>query len=225
MSTYIFDDEFEDDDPTDELPVLKDVTVGEEIDTTSMPGPQADADHTGQLKNKKRRKARQTTDARDSDAASLRKDLDARNERLAALETEFARLQAKTSSRLAEIEAAVKRLESQIGPRLDEPKEISSAEPGKLVCLTAEEPTEYPLDKPTVTIGRGATCDIQIGTHYVSREHARVIATASGYLIENLGSRNGVFVNAVKVESQELAANDLITIGDTQFYYQAGGNG
>ena len=68
------------------------------------------------------------------------------------------------------------------------------------ICLTAAESTEYLLDKAAVTIGRGASCDIRIGTHYVSREHAKLTITESGCFIEDLGSRNGVFVNAVKVE-------------------------
>ncbi len=129
---------------------------------------------------------------------------------------------AATLSRLAEIEAAIVTLENQMDSEHDEPQIVSPSEPAKLVCLTTAEPTEYPLDKATIMIGRGSSCDVQIGTHYVSREHARITTTDSGCLIEDLGSRNGVFVNAVKVERQDLVTDDLITVGDTQFRYQAG---
>ena len=140
---------------------------------------------------------------------------------------------ARTLSRLAELEAAIVSLEDQMeaerggteAQTASDPTPEPEPEPAKLICLTAAEPTEYLLDQATVTIGRGTNCDIQIGTHYVSREHARVTTTESGCLIEDLGSRNGVFVNAVKVERHDLAANDLITVGDTQFRYEAGGNG
>lgn len=132
---------------------------------------------------------------------------------------------AETLSRLAELEAAIMSLENQMetGPSGLDARPLP--EPAKLICLTAEKPTEFVLDKATVTIGRGAACDIQIGTHYISREHARITTGDSGCFIEDLGSRNGVFVNAVKVERQNLDADDLVTVGDTQFRYQPGGNG
>jgi pSer/pThr/pTyr-binding forkhead associated (FHA) protein len=38
-------------------------------------------------------------------------------------------------------------------------------------------------------------------------------------VIEDAGSRNGVFVNAVRVDRQTLQEGDLITIGDTQFRF------
>lgn len=132
---------------------------------------------------------------------------------------------AETLSRLAELEAAIIELEAQMEPGAAAPKEASPPTPARLVCLTAAEPTEYPLDESSMTIGRGSSCEIQIGTHYVSREHARITVTESGCTIEDLGSRNGVFVNAVKVERHELRADDLITVGDMQFRYQAGENG
>ncbi len=131
---------------------------------------------------------------------------------------------AEALSRLTELEAAIMSLEEQMEAKRDEPATVPAPEPAKLICLTAAEPTEYLLDKADVTIGRGASCDIQIGTHYVSREHAKLTITESGCFIEDLGSRNGVFVNAVKVERHDLAADDLITVGDTQFRYQPGGN-
>jgi len=129
-----------------------------------------------------------------------------------------------TLRRLSELEAAIVGLENQIdGPgAAPEPKLEPAPVPAKLICLTDDELAEFTLDKETVTIGRGATCDIRIGTHYVSREHARITITATDCFIEDLSSRNGVFVNAVKIERENLQANDLITVGDTQFRYQSG---
>jgi archaellum component FlaC len=169
-----------------------------EAPQTSEPEPISDADHAAQL----RHELAQTVILQ----ASQGKD-------------------AETVSRLAELEAAIKNLENQMQTEREALDTVPPREPAKLVCLTTETPTDYPLDKATLTIGRGTTCDIQIGTHYVSREHARITTTDAGCFIEDLGSRNGVFVNAVKVERQDLEANDLITVGDTQFRYQAGGIG
>lgn len=89
-----------------------------------------------------------------------------------------------------------------------------------LVCLTSDAPRHYALTKRVTTIGRSSQCDIQIVTHFVSREHARIsIAQRGGVTIEDLASTNGVFVNSLRVERQELRHGDLITVGETQFRF------
>jgi predicted RNase H-like nuclease (RuvC/YqgF family) len=88
-----------------------------------------------------------------------------------------------------------------------------------LICLTDDAPKRFPLTKKIVTVGRGLHCDLQIVTHFVSREHARIYLNGNTALIEDLGSRNGVFVNAVRVDRQPLQQGDLITIGETQFRF------
>jgi len=88
-----------------------------------------------------------------------------------------------------------------------------------LLCLTGDAPKRFPLTKKTVTIGRGPQCDLQILTHFVSREHARITSSAGRILIEDAGSRNGVFVNSARVDRHVLQQGDLITIGDTQFRF------
>ena len=88
-----------------------------------------------------------------------------------------------------------------------------------LVCLTGEAPKRFALTKKTVTVGRGQQCDLQILTHFVSREHARLTVMGGAVLIEDLGSRNGVYVNAVRVDRHALQQGDLVTIGETQFRF------
>jgi hypothetical protein len=88
-----------------------------------------------------------------------------------------------------------------------------------LICLTGDAPRRFALTKKTITVGRGPHCDLQILTHFVSREHARLTSNAGATLIEDLGSRNGVYVNAVRVDRQHLQQGDLVTIGETQFRF------
>src|SRR5688572_30599738 len=88
-----------------------------------------------------------------------------------------------------------------------------------LICLTGDAPKRFALTKKTVTVGRGPHCDLQIVTHFVSREHARLTVNGDATLIEDLGSRNGVFVNSVKVDRRQLQQGDLVTIGETQFRF------
>jgi predicted component of type VI protein secretion system len=88
-----------------------------------------------------------------------------------------------------------------------------------LICLTGDAPKRFVLTKKTVTVGRGPHCDLQIVTHFVSREHARLTVSGDATLIEDLGSRNGVFVNSVRVDRRQLQQGDLVTIGETQFRF------
>jgi predicted RNase H-like nuclease (RuvC/YqgF family) len=88
-----------------------------------------------------------------------------------------------------------------------------------LICLTGDAPKRFALTKQTVTVGRGPHCDLQIITHFVSREHARLTVSGDATLIEDLGSRNGVFVNSVRVDRRQLQQGDLVTIGETQFRF------
>ena len=88
-----------------------------------------------------------------------------------------------------------------------------------LICLTGDAPKRFALTKKTITVGRGPQCDLQIVTHTVSREHARLTMNGGVTLIEDLGSRNGVFVNAVRVDRRQLRQGDLVTIGETEFRF------
>jgi pSer/pThr/pTyr-binding forkhead associated (FHA) protein len=90
-----------------------------------------------------------------------------------------------------------------------------------LVCLTSDFPRRYPLDQTTMTIGRDRHCQICTPTPFVSREHARLRIEAGNVVIEDLGSRNGVFVNSVRIERQRLSGGDLVTVGETQFRFSA----
>jgi myosin heavy subunit len=89
----------------------------------------------------------------------------------------------------------------------------------KLICFTSDKPRQYDLRKRVTTIGRGSHCEIQLLTHFVSREHARLYNREGIVTIEDLGSKNGIFVNSVRVESQMLQHGDWVTVGETQFRY------
>lgn len=88
-----------------------------------------------------------------------------------------------------------------------------------LLCLTSDPPRQYAIGKPLMTIGRATQCDIQILTQFVSREHARLVREGDGVVVEDLGSKNGVFVNSVRVDRRRLAHGDWVTIGETQFRF------
>lgn len=57
----------------------------------------------------------------------------------------------------------------------------------------------WPVDKERMTIGRSEDCDVVLVERQVSRHHAQIRRTDSQYVLEDLGSRNGTYVNGREV--------------------------
>lgn len=71
----------------------------------------------------------------------------------------------------------------------------------------------YEANNEEFTIGRSADNDIQIDNLAVSGKHARVRKVLKTFLIEDLNSTNGTFVNEKKIDRYELIDGDRVTIG------------
>ena len=72
-------------------------------------------------------------------------------------------------------------------------------------------------------LGRSADCQIFINDLSVSREHACVVRTEDGFIVEDLGSGNGTHINDTRVIHHQLRGGDILTIGDIQLRYLADG--
>ena len=77
----------------------------------------------------------------------------------------------------------------------------------------------FELGERAAVIGRSEECDIQLGAQNVSRRHAAVLFRQEEYLIEDLGSTNGVLVNGIKVVKCVLRNNDQIDIGGVKLVF------
>ncbi|HEV7768218.1 MAG TPA: FHA domain-containing protein [Thermoanaerobaculia bacterium] len=72
----------------------------------------------------------------------------------------------------------------------------------------------YPLLDSAYTLGRAAGNTISIPDGSVSSNHARILRTPEGFVLEDLQSRNGTFVNGEPVADRRLLADgDLIRLG------------
>jgi len=70
------------------------------------------------------------------------------------------------------------------------------------------------LTKAEITLGRAKANDLSINDESLSPVHARLIKTATGYSLENLGSNNGISVNGTRLTSaRSLQDGDQIRIG------------
>ena len=73
----------------------------------------------------------------------------------------------------------------------------------------------YPLDAQEITIGRDAVNIIAINDAEVSRRHARMELRGSAYVIQDLGSTNGTFVNGTRISGmQVLNPGDTVSFGE-----------
>ncbi len=69
------------------------------------------------------------------------------------------------------------------------------------------------MEKPELLIGRDAECDLVIPDRQVSRQHARISLQGDGYILEDLGSKNGTFINGRElVEPYALQDGDEIQV-------------
>jgi pSer/pThr/pTyr-binding forkhead associated (FHA) protein len=63
-------------------------------------------------------------------------------------------------------------------------------------------------------IGSGADCDLVVERPTVSGRHCRLTETADGYVIEDLGSSNGTYVNGERIAAaRRVSLTDAITLG------------
>jgi DNA-binding winged helix-turn-helix (wHTH) protein len=71
----------------------------------------------------------------------------------------------------------------------------------------------WTLGKAVMKIGRGEDCDVVLPDRQVSRNHLRIIRDDMGYAVEDLGSKNGTYVNGAPVRgSVHLQDGDEIQI-------------
>ena len=72
----------------------------------------------------------------------------------------------------------------------------------------------------TLMIGRQSSNNVQISEEKASRQHARISRSSQGYLLEDLNSSNGTFVNDTRVARRMLRHGDRIVIGSTTIVFQ-----
>ena len=58
----------------------------------------------------------------------------------------------------------------------------------------------WTIDADEFVIGRGAECNIVLPERQVSREHVRITHDESGYILHDLGSKNGTHLNGKQIQ-------------------------
>jgi DNA-binding winged helix-turn-helix (wHTH) protein len=97
-------------------------------------------------------------------------------------------------------------------------------EAGPAAALLRSGSREFLLREGENLIGRSAECLVRIASPRVSRRHARVVVTAGAATIEDLGSKNGTFVEGKRItEPTRLHDGAQVGLGLAVLVFVSGG--
>ncbi|MFN0093456.1 MAG: FhaA domain-containing protein [Dehalococcoidia bacterium] len=71
------------------------------------------------------------------------------------------------------------------------------------------------------TIGRAPDNDLVLADLSVSRNHARIMKAGEGFMIEDLGSRNGILVDGKRATRSELGTGRRVKVGDVDVWIES----
>ena len=95
---------------------------------------------------------------------------------------------------------------------------MSSAD--NLAYLVDPSGKQHLLEPPAAAIGRAVESDIVVSSKRVSRQHARIIKEGHYWLLEDLDSTNGTYLNDERISAPErLRDGDRISVGQVKFIF------
>ena len=87
-------------------------------------------------------------------------------------------------------------------------------QPAKTICKLVLGSIPHDLREGTNVVGRDYDAAIRIEHTSVSRRHAAIVVAAGRITVEDLGSRNGTFVNSVRIgTATDLVSGDALRFG------------
>lgn len=113
---------------------------------------------------------------------------------------------------------------SAIEAEADEEAQLAELEPGQACLIVRRGPaagTKFQLDRDVIGLGRHKESDIFLNDITVSRRHAELRREDNTYLVTDLGSLNGTYVNRERVDKSELASGDELQIGKFRLLFLA----
>jgi pSer/pThr/pTyr-binding forkhead associated (FHA) protein len=83
-------------------------------------------------------------------------------------------------------------------------------------------PRNFTLAREEVVLGRSSEADIQVDSTDLSRKHLALRREHGQYTVLDLDSRNGVYLNGVKIHSAVLHEGDNLQLGSVVLVYHEG---
>lgn len=108
-----------------------------------------------------------------------------------------------------------------ISSRVANPKDTQSDKGSRLIVLVGVDAGRIYTVGKEATIGRSSEVDVRLMASHISRRHARIYLNADNeYVIEDLKSCNGTFVNGISISSKTIRFGDKISLGsDTMLLF------
>ena len=85
--------------------------------------------------------------------------------------------------------------------------------------------SRFVLDRDVVAAGRHPDSDIFLDDVTVSRRHAELVHTGEGYLVRDVGSLNGTYLNRERIEEAPIENGDELQIGRFKLVFVSGTRG
>lgn len=89
-----------------------------------------------------------------------------------------------------------------------------------IVIFGGKEEKTYQLDRSRLVVGREPKCEIQIDNLGISREHCAFSQRGEAFLIQDLNSSNGTYVNGKKITEHFLNNDDEIIVGKYKLVFK-----
>lgn len=84
----------------------------------------------------------------------------------------------------------------------------------------ADQTSVYVLGCDEIIIGRHASADIRLNDLSVSRYHAMLTISGRDWIISDIGSKSGVYVNGNLIQKVRLRENDVIKLGNRRLIFR-----
>ena len=112
-------------------------------------------------------------------------------------------------------------------PRLsaEDQRTVDALRPGTALLIVLRGPNtgaRFLLDADEVASGRHPRTDIFLDDVTVSRRHAVFVREGQGYLVRDVGSLNGTYVNRQRIDEAVLNQGDEVQIGKFRLVYYRG---
>ena len=129
---------------------------------------------------------------------------------------------------MVEPEPLAGRFKTQILQRMRPTKGVPGRYQASVVILEGfAEGMEYPIKETYALIGRSRDAAVPLKDPMVSREHAAIVFDEDAFILKDLGSTNGTYMEGELIEQRELSHGDKFYMGNTvlQFILQESGSG
>jgi pSer/pThr/pTyr-binding forkhead associated (FHA) protein len=80
----------------------------------------------------------------------------------------------------------------------------------------------WELCEQPLVVGRDREATVQIPDYRISGRHFAIAREGGAFILEDLGSKNGTWINGRRVTRTELKSEDRILAGRTHFSFEAG---